>query len=360
MTLKTLIFRRRCPERASGLRGLQKTVFRPLSRLFIFALILSAIPLSASNAKSQTVIVEPTRGKGVGSRVFKNAVKRIMKEVSRLSDIKAITQKRHRKLMKRCKESANSDCLNELALDAEVRFALRFHIDIAEDSNDRYEIFGELGFAALQARDVRQERFSWSKDKHLQSIKFERFMRQLISPESVVGVLKIDGAIPNSSVRIDGEHRAYIPVVAGIKLREGRHHVRIEREGYIPFEESVDIVFQQQITLDAQQIRGAWEAQEGDDNAHRFRVLTRKQGWILIGAGAGTAFLGGAGFLTSGLIAGGLEREAANGSLSFPDRRYALGRAGHIVGWAGTTLGLIVSAAGAYGVLLPRELEASE
>jgi PEGA domain len=57
----------------------------------------------------------------------------------------------------------------------------------------------------------------------------------------LVGTLEITGAKPGASIVIDGRDRGDYPPVNPIRVAAGTHTVRILKEGYTPFETSVDV-----------------------------------------------------------------------------------------------------------------------
>ncbi len=61
----------------------------------------------------------------------------------------------------------------------------------------------------------------------------------------VVGVIAIEGGPPGAVVLLDGERRAELPLSSPLRVAAGAHAVRIQKDGFEPFEARVDVLGRQ-------------------------------------------------------------------------------------------------------------------
>jgi len=66
-----------------------------------------------------------------------------------------------------------------------------------------------------------------------------------------VGTLAIQSAEPGASIVVDGRSRGAFPLAAPLRVGAGSHVVRVYKEGFVPFEQRVDIAGEQAVTLAA-------------------------------------------------------------------------------------------------------------
>ncbi|WP_437339363.1 PEGA domain-containing protein [Sorangium sp. So ce394] len=58
----------------------------------------------------------------------------------------------------------------------------------------------------------------------------------------LVGAIAIEGGAPGAVVLVDGERRAELPLPAPLRVAAGAHTVRIQKDGFEPFEARVDVL----------------------------------------------------------------------------------------------------------------------
>ncbi|WP_437942520.1 PEGA domain-containing protein [Sorangium sp. So ce341] len=58
----------------------------------------------------------------------------------------------------------------------------------------------------------------------------------------LVGAIAIEGGAPGALVLVDGERRAELPLPAPLRVAAGAHTVRIQKDGFEPFEARVDVL----------------------------------------------------------------------------------------------------------------------
>ncbi|AUX32976.1 MULTISPECIES: PEGA domain-containing protein [Sorangium] len=58
----------------------------------------------------------------------------------------------------------------------------------------------------------------------------------------LVGAIAIEGGAPGAVVLVDGERRAELPLPAPLRVAAGAHAVRIQKDGFEPFEARVDVL----------------------------------------------------------------------------------------------------------------------
>jgi len=75
--------------------------------------------------------------------------------------------------------------------------------------------------------------------------------REIAELQRLVGALAIDGAEPGASVSVDGRARGTCPLPAPLRLSVGSHVVRVFKEGFMPFEQRVDVASGQAARLEA-------------------------------------------------------------------------------------------------------------
>ncbi|WP_437972073.1 PEGA domain-containing protein [Sorangium sp. So ce260] len=61
----------------------------------------------------------------------------------------------------------------------------------------------------------------------------------------LVGAIAIEGGAPGAVVILDGERRAELPLPAPLRVAAGAHAVRIQKDGFEPFEARVDVLGRQ-------------------------------------------------------------------------------------------------------------------
>ncbi|WP_437821250.1 PEGA domain-containing protein [Sorangium sp. So ce1078] len=61
----------------------------------------------------------------------------------------------------------------------------------------------------------------------------------------LVGAIAIEGGAPGAVVLLDGERRAELPLQAPLRVAAGAHAVRIQKDGFEPFEARVDVLGRQ-------------------------------------------------------------------------------------------------------------------
>jgi hypothetical protein len=75
--------------------------------------------------------------------------------------------------------------------------------------------------------------------------------REIAELQPLVGALAVAGAEPGASVSVDGRARGSCPLPAPLRLSVGSHVVRVFKEGFMPFEQRVDVASGQAATLEA-------------------------------------------------------------------------------------------------------------
>jgi hypothetical protein len=75
--------------------------------------------------------------------------------------------------------------------------------------------------------------------------------REIAELRTSVGELAVAGAEPGASVSVDGRARGSCPLPAPLRLSVGSHVVRVFKEGFLPFEQRVDVASGQAATLEA-------------------------------------------------------------------------------------------------------------
>ncbi|WP_437321691.1 PEGA domain-containing protein [Sorangium sp. So ce385] len=58
----------------------------------------------------------------------------------------------------------------------------------------------------------------------------------------LVGAIAIEGGAPGAVVLVDGERRAELPLPAPLRVAAGAHTVRVQKDGFEPFEARVDVL----------------------------------------------------------------------------------------------------------------------
>ncbi|HXI60333.1 MAG TPA: PEGA domain-containing protein [Polyangia bacterium] len=107
------------------------------------------------------------------------------------------------------------------------------------------------------------------------------------APAAVKGRLRVTGVEPGVEVLVDGQPREMIG--GAVVLVSGPHTVRVQRGGFEPFEQTVDVVAQGDTPLSAA-LSPTPETRVQNQESARFR---RVFGWSLAGAGAVLAVAGG-------------------------------------------------------------------
>jgi hypothetical protein len=74
--------------------------------------------------------------------------------------------------------------------------------------------------------------------------------REIAELRREVGALTVAGAEPGASIGVDGRARGTAPLAAPLRLSVGGHVVRVFKEGFVPFEEHVDVASGQATRLD--------------------------------------------------------------------------------------------------------------
>lgn len=74
---------------------------------------------------------------------------------------------------------------------------------------------------------------------------------EIASLQRSVGALSVDGAEAGAVVVIDGRDRGTAPLAAPLRVAVGSHVVRVYKEGFVPFEQRVEIAGQQRVALTA-------------------------------------------------------------------------------------------------------------
>ncbi len=183
-----------------------------------------------------------------------------------------------------------------------------------------------------------------------------RAITQLVLPDSITGGLQVEVNVTGAEVFVDGKLVGRTPLPRAVGgLREGPHNVRITKDGYTPFEQNVDITFQDVAGVDVRMMRdlktapssagsSATPAASGPSRPFPFSA-------VVVPAVGGSVWLVGAGLLLLGAggLAGGtfwqarsIEDRALKGQLFFPQDMWMV--------WVwrvllGATIGALVAAA---------------
>jgi hypothetical protein len=75
--------------------------------------------------------------------------------------------------------------------------------------------------------------------------------REIAELQPSVGALAIEGAEPGASVGVDGRARGTFPLPAPLRLSVGPHVVRVFKDGFVPFEQRLDVASGAPSTLQA-------------------------------------------------------------------------------------------------------------
>ncbi len=75
--------------------------------------------------------------------------------------------------------------------------------------------------------------------------------RMVVDLSAVVGTIAIEGAEPGALIAVDASKRGEFPLLAPLRVGAGSHVVRIYKEGYVPFEERVDVAGGQTVPVRA-------------------------------------------------------------------------------------------------------------
>lgn len=75
--------------------------------------------------------------------------------------------------------------------------------------------------------------------------------REIAELQPSVGALAIEGAEPGASVSVDGRTRGTFPLAAPLRLSVGPHVVRVFKDGFVPFEQRLDVASGAPSTLQA-------------------------------------------------------------------------------------------------------------
>ncbi len=65
--------------------------------------------------------------------------------------------------------------------------------------------------------------------------------KNVVELRALVGTLEIEGAEPGASITVDGRRRGEHPLASPLRVAVGSHVVRLYREGYEPFEATVEV-----------------------------------------------------------------------------------------------------------------------
>ncbi|MEZ4408513.1 MAG: PEGA domain-containing protein [Polyangiales bacterium] len=94
--------------------------------------------------------------------------------------------------------------------------------------------------------------------------------------EPVRSSLRVECAVPGARVMVDGRALAVTPVREALRVPEGRHRVRVERDGYVAYETEVE-VHGQGASVEAGL---AWREPIPDAQAARLRVNASRPGAV--------------------------------------------------------------------------------
>ena len=74
---------------------------------------------------------------------------------------------------------------------------------------------------------------------------------EITSLKRSVGSLQIQASEPDAAVVVDGRSRGVSPLSTPLRVSAGSHVVRVYKEGFVPFEQHVDLAGEQSVTLGA-------------------------------------------------------------------------------------------------------------
>lgn len=135
-----------------------------------------------------------------------------------------------------------------------------------------------------------------SPDELIEAVRVAAY--ELLAPAAIHGSVNILTDLVGASVSIDGVARGKTPLPAPIrKLPLGDHTLRVEADGYVPFEETVRVRFQKSTRVIVR--LAAVDAPKLDPTAP---IVKRRPAdkrwynstWFLVGAGVTAAIIGGA------------------------------------------------------------------
>jgi len=204
------------------------------------------------------------------------------------------------------------------------------------------------------------------KGEQLENLAF-RAAALLISPEQLKGGLGLDVNVGGATIMIDGERVGESPLAGPYGgLTEGRHKVRVTKEGYGAFEQAVQITFGEVTQLDVRLTRDAQkEFSSSPPSASRPPPLIAlgvagvgaavTGGGVLLFALVGAALLGATAYLAETITT-----DARNGTFILPQdepllRLWQAAAAGTVVSAvvavAAGLLGIAATGAGTAGAL---------
>jgi hypothetical protein len=118
---------------------------------------------------------------------------------------------------------------------------------------------------------------------------------KLLAPDQLHGSIQIQTDLVGAEVQLDGKTlgKTPLPQLGVIAKRElGKHRLRVQAQGYAPFEEDVEVRFQKvsQVVvrlLQSNQVIGTGRI----ERVERSPLYTRT--WFIIGVGVAAAVIGG-------------------------------------------------------------------
>ncbi len=132
-----------------------------------------------------------------------------------------------------------------------------------------------------------------SPDELIEAVRVAAY--DLLAPEQLLGSVMVLSDLVGAKVTLDGKQVGITPLPAPIrKLKLGKHRISVEKKGYLPFTEEIDVRFQKTTRVVVRLI----VEQTGEPD----RVVVKKRPapkrwygstWFIVGAGV-TAILAGA------------------------------------------------------------------
>lgn len=221
-------------------------------------------------------------------------------------------------------------CLGRVATERGADLIVAGSVDEAPDGFTVHVIVVEPGAErALRTADepvqgTRQNMADW----------LDRLVRIAFRPAALAGGVMVRGNPRGARVYLDDKEAGTVPFDEPLPgIVEGTHRLRIEADGYAPYNKRIDVRFREVTEVDVTLRAMGTVASEGPEISILWDVVP----WVVVGAG-GAALAGGGVFGALSLLdATELERRAARGSLVFPRDADLLAR-GEFYSWTANGL----------------------
>ncbi len=314
---------------------------------------LQVILSGPARAVSTDVVVLPLLAEEVDAEVAEGIAVSVGELAAEQPGFRVLgTTKRLRKMAERCR-GADLRCLAKAADRRGADLAL---FGSLRGAGERLELqLRLLDVAESRALGEAVEPLAGGESELREGVR--RAVIQVLAPERYTGTVSVGCNVPGARIRVDGNTRGKTPLHATLDdLRAGSHTVQVDKHGYEPYEETVEVGFERNTHVQAALLRRtdiSVEEIAATETAEAAAELPWRPGlgpwsWVLSGAGGALVLAGvGTGIATLVTVAG-VEQRAAYQVLSFPHDAEAVeqGRLLAVLTNSFYALGALVAAGG--------------